>query len=71
VVSNVLEETNALEEILALEMQYATGAMRRAILNKIAKLNFGSLPMALPSMAIMVESIVFNNKGSNSLLLLN
>jgi hypothetical protein len=87
VVSNILEETNALEEILALEieeilalemeeiltleMQYATGAMRRAILNEIAKLNFGSLPMALPSVAIMAESIVFNNKGSNSLLLLN
>jgi hypothetical protein len=62
---------NALEEILVLEILYAAGVRRRVILNIIAKLKFNSLPMALPSVTITVESTWLNSKGSNSLLALN
>ena len=62
---------NALEEILAPETLYATGAERRAILNVTAELDFGSLRMALPNAIVMAKPTLFNNKGSNSLLALN
>jgi hypothetical protein len=55
---------NALEEILALETLYITGAKRRAILNITAELDFGSLQMALPNAIVMVKPTLFNNKGS-------
>jgi hypothetical protein len=52
-------------------MLYAAGARRRVILNVNAKLEFDSLPMALPSVTITAEPTWFNSKGSNSLLSLN